>query len=254
MAYQLVPLYDTLGPEAVPFIINQTEMKVIFVGKQQLPMLLKGLAQCPNVTTIVQFEDVEDAQKQDVLARGVQLKSLREIMQAGKKKPVDANPPLSSDIATICYTSGTTGNPKGAMLTHGNLMCAAIEAFYIVGIATSDVHMSFLPLPHVLERALQNVYIAAGASIGFYQGEASKLLDDLATLKPTSLVAVPRVFGRIHDRILAGVEKAGGYRKWLFERAYESKKRHLADGYLTNALWDNLVLATCVNSLAVAFA
>ncbi|GLE02611.1 hypothetical protein PINS_up011452 [Pythium insidiosum] len=207
MAYQLVPLYDTLGPTAVPFILNQTEMRIIFVAKAQWPALADAIQQSPSVRHVVQFEDVTDEQRQQAATLNVALSSLADVLSVGEKKPVAADPPSPEDVCTICYTSGTTGNPKGAMLTHANMISAALAANTYSKLNKDDVHLSYLPLAHVLERTVQNIVIGEGGSVGFFQGEVSQLLSDLAALRPTMLPSVPRVLNRIHDSILQGVSK-----------------------------------------------
>jgi long-subunit acyl-CoA synthetase (AMP-forming) len=97
---------------------------------------------------------------------------------------------------SICYTSGTTGNPKGAMLTHLNLTAACCANQGDLPIYTTDVHCSYLPLAHIFERILQVMYFAKGASVGFYTGDVINLLPDLQELKPTIFPSVPRLFNR----------------------------------------------------------
>ncbi|TMW67687.1 hypothetical protein Poli38472_011307 [Pythium oligandrum] len=241
MSYQLVPLYDTLGPEAVPFILNHTEMRVIFCGKEQFKALMAAVEKSPAVKMVVQFEDVSDEDRKEAESKNLVLKSLKELMEVGKSKPVEADPPTPDDIATICYTSGTTGNPKGAMLSHGNMVSAVAATYALHPMTPEDVHLSYLPLAHVLERAVQSVVLGGGGSVGFYQGEIPKLMDDLAALQPTLFPSVPRVMNRVHDKILQGVEKAGGLKKFMFNWAYAAKKKNLAQGYIHHAFWDALV-------------
>ncbi|KAJ0400300.1 hypothetical protein ATCC90586_004257 [Pythium insidiosum] len=241
MAYQLVPLYDTLGPTAVPFILNQTEMRVIFVAKAQWPILADAIKHSPSVKHVVQFEDVSEEQRKEAAALNVALTSLKDLVAAGEKKPVAADPPTPDDICTICYTSGTTGDPKGAMILHRNLMSAVMAAIGQIDVTAEDRHLSYLPLAHILERAMHAALISAGASIGFYQGNVLQLLDDLAALQPTIFPSVPRVLNRVYDKITQGVEKAGGLKKMLFNSAYQAKLAGLADGFVHHAFWDALV-------------
>ncbi|GMF32996.1 unnamed protein product [Phytophthora fragariaefolia] len=217
MAYTLVPLYDTLGPVAIPFILNHTEMSIVFCGKQQFKVLMGVVHECPSVKTVVQFEDDID-EEETVLARehNVKLMTLGQLIEDGKKNVVPADPPLPSDLATICYTSGTTGNPKGAMLTHANMMAAAACAFNFTLILPTDIHLSYLPLAHCFERVIQTTLIYNGAAVGYFSGDVKLLMDDLG---------------------------------WLFDTAYASKKYYLKDGYNTHAFWDFLVFSKAQQAL-----
>ncbi|KAF1319367.1 Long-chain-fatty-acid-coa ligase, partial [Globisporangium splendens] len=243
MAYVLVPLYDTLGPDAVPYIVNHTELTVMFAGVDQFNVVMECKDQCPKLQFLIQFEDVTDEQRRIASSKNIVLKSLSEIEQLGRSRPLPADPPTPDDISTICYTSGTTGNPKGVVLTQRNVAITAVLAGERLKVESSDVHISYLPLPHVFERAVITAVITNGAATGFYQGDVLYLMDDMATLKPTLFVSVPRLFNRVYDKIVQGVAAAGGLKKILFDQAFASKKAGLADGYKTHAFWDALVFS-----------
>jgi len=243
MAYALVPLYDTLGPNAIPFIMNHTEMKVVFCAKEQFKTLMGCIDQCPTVKVVVQFEDLVDNEEVELAKQhDVQLLTLAEILAAGKDSLVPADPPKPDDLATICYTSGTTGDPKGVMLTHGNFMAEEAAGEYSTNTFPDDIHISYLPLAHVYERSLHATVIKNGGAIGFYQGNVAKIVDDLQELKPTLFVTVPRLLNRVHDKVTQGLSSAPAVKKALFQRAYDAKKaRLLHDGTRTHAFWDKLV-------------
>lgn len=132
-------------------------------------------------------------------------------------------------------------------MTHKNFV-AGISAFRLLDKhqkfhfpGATDTHISYLPLAHVFERLCQGIMIAGAARIGYYQGDTLKLLDDVAVLKPTIFVSVPRLFNRIYDKVLAGVKAKGGLAAFLFNRAYQAKKANLKRGIVEHALWDRLV-------------
>jgi long-chain acyl-CoA synthetase len=117
-AYSLVsvPLYDTLGVDSCEFILNQTEASIVIVGEKQLPLLAEFLSRCKWVKLVVRMGG------SGVLPEGVESISFSDLEAEGKQKqPFELCPPLPSDIATLCYTSGTTGDPKGALVSHGAL-------------------------------------------------------------------------------------------------------------------------------------
>lgn len=109
-----------------------------------------------------------------------------------------------------------------------------------------------LPLAHVFERAVSAACFHHGARMGFFQGDVTKLLDDLAVLRPTVFPSVPRLFNRVYDKIMAGVREASGLRRQLFEYAFASKKHYLQQGHVTHALWDRLVFAKIRDALGAS--
>jgi long-chain acyl-CoA synthetase len=110
----------------------------------------------------------------------------------------------------FCYTSGTTGDPKAAMLSHGNLVSVSAAANLMdVNCNETDSVISYLPLAHSFEKCVFCFTSANGCKYGFYSGDPLKLFDDLQVLKPTLFPSVPRLFNRIYDKIQAGVKDKG---------------------------------------------
>lgn len=108
----------------------------------------------------------------------------------------DPIPPNPEDIHTICYTSGTTGVPKGALLSHKATCCDAYACLIHIPIygTFEDCYLSYLPMAHVLERLIQILVLAGGGHVGFYQGSTKTLVDDMKALHPTVFTSVPRVY------------------------------------------------------------
>ncbi|EEY70016.1 long-chain-fatty-acid-CoA ligase, putative [Phytophthora infestans T30-4] len=227
MAFTLVPLYDTLGPSSVPYILNHTEMKVVFCAKEQTTTLLHCLPECPHLKTIVQYEsNLNEQQVAEANERGVKIWALEDVVKIGRVHPADADPPKPDDLSTICYTSGTTGTPKGVLVTHANFVSAVNAYRPMIKANRDDVYFSFLPLPHVAERFLHAMMITEGAAIGFYHGKVAQILDDVQKLHPTVFVAVPRLMNRIFDQLKHKVTATGDAKHVeYFYQALDEKKR-----------------------------
>jgi len=240
----MVSFYDTLGENAAEFIAHHSETSMIVCSKEEMPKVLQILPNCPIVKHVIQMEPLTDAQKEEVqsrLGKKVQFHSFSEIEANGAKSSLSPRPPKPDDLCTIMYTSGTTGNPKGVMITHRNVvsMLAGVEPRMGKIVHPGDCYLSYLPLAHIFERMVFMACILKGSSVGFYQGDIRKLIDDIQELKPSFLTGVPRVFERIHDKLTLLIEQSSLIRKWIFKTAYEAKKRALQNGQDT-PLW-NLV-------------
>ncbi|CDQ56712.1 unnamed protein product [Oncorhynchus mykiss] len=153
-------------------------------------------------------------------------------------------PPQPQDLAVVCFTSGTTGKPKGAMITHGNIASNSSSVIKILEgsfvIQQEDVSISYLPLAHMFERMIQVSMLCHGARVGFYQGDISLLMDDIKTLKPTFFPVVPRLLNRIYDKILGSVTSP--LRRAVLHYAVRRKQAELSSGVVrNNSLWDRLV-------------
>ena len=102
----------------------------------------------------------------------------------------------------FCYTSGTTGDPKAAMLSHGNMLSSATAAKHAgFNVTREDCYISYLPMAHVLEKVLFVMSVVVGSQVGFYGGNILKLTDDCQVLKPTMFPSVPRLYNKIFDKI-----------------------------------------------------
>ncbi|KAM6221243.1 long-chain-fatty-acid--CoA ligase 1 isoform 2-T2 [Rhynchocyon petersi] len=251
----IVPLYDTLGTEAITYIINKAELSVVFVDKAEKANLLLDRVENKLIASL-KILVLMDAYGSDVVERGkkcgveiMSMKALENLGRANKRKP---KPPAPEDVAVICFTSGTTGNPKGALITHRNIVCDC-SAFVKVTEKTlvlnaSDTHISFLPLAHMYEQLMQFVMLCHGAKIGFFQGDIRLLMDDLKVLQPTIFPVVPRLLNRMFDRIFAQANTA--LKRWLLDFAYKRKEAELRSGIVrNNSLWDKLIFHKIQSSL-----
>uniref|UniRef100_A0AC34QHB7 Long-chain-fatty-acid--CoA ligase n=2 Tax=Panagrolaimus sp. JU765 TaxID=591449 RepID=A0AC34QHB7_9BILA len=241
----LVPLYETLGAEACIFTLNQTEIQIVFCDTvEKAKGLLKQSQNIPSLKYFVVMDVVAEEMKAEFKDANMVLYSFEEFETLGKSaEKQELMPPKPDDLSTICYTSGTTGTPKGVMLTHGNVIAdgTTLEYFKNTELTSDDVMISFLPLAHMFERVVQSVMMTQGAKIGFFRGDIRGLPDDIKTLQPTLLPVVPRVLNRLYDKVMSEVNKST-FRKALFEAALAYKRREINSWVLRHdSFVDNLV-------------
>ncbi|KAL8188628.1 hypothetical protein R6Q57_029648 [Mikania cordata] len=240
-SYVSVPLYDTLGPDAVKYIVNHSSIRAIFCVPQTLQSLLSFLSEIPSVCLIVVVGGVDELMPSLPSSTGVKVVSFSQLISQGSSNHYSFRPPKPEDVATVCYTSGTTGTPKGVVLSHGNLIANVAGGSIGTKFFPSDVYISYLPLAHIYERFNQIILVYYGGSVGFYQGDSLKLLDDMALLKPTVFCSVPRLYNRVYDGIINAVKTSGGLREKLFNAAYNAKRQALLKGKSASPMWDRLV-------------
>ncbi|XP_040364085.1 long chain acyl-CoA synthetase 2 isoform X2 [Rosa chinensis] len=234
-AITYVPLYDTLGANAVEFIINHAEVSIAFVQENKIPAIILCLPNCStHLKTIVSFTNVSSTQKKEAEELGVSCFSWEEFFQLGNSD-YELPQKQRTAVCTIMYTSGTTGEPKGVIITNAALMLEVLSTDHILFLTDrvcteEDSYFSFLPLAHIYDQIIESYCIYKGSSIGFWRGDVRFLLDDLQELKPTTFCGVPRVYDRIYTGIASKVSSGGVLRKTLFQYAYNYKLANLENG------------------------
>ncbi|XP_035599901.1 long-chain-fatty-acid--CoA ligase 1-like [Oncorhynchus keta] len=249
-----VPLYDTLGTEAIAYVIDKANISSILCD---VPEKARLVLECVSgrehrVRTIILMEPFDDELVAKGKDCGIDILSLSQVEAIGKAHHHQPVPPSPEDMAVVCFTSGTTGNPKGAMLTHGNVAsnCSAfikvIEDHLILD--HHDVHISYLPLAHMFERVVEGVILVHGGRIGFFQGDIRLLMDDLTTLRPTVFPVVPRLLNRMFDKIYGQANTS--LKRWVLDFAFKRKEAELLSGIIRrDSIWDKLIFRKVQASL-----
>lgn len=244
----VVPLYDTLGAEAASFIISQAEISVVIVDNyKKAECLIQNRDSIPTLKHVIVIESgelVEGLTKFDT----IQVESFDNAISLGAQYDYTNNLPKPEDNYIICYTSGTTGTPKGVMLTHENIVAnisgflKILFAFQPSMIDATQVHISYLPLSHMMEQLTHWTLLGFGSKIGYFRGSIQGLTDDIKSLKPTVFPVVPRLLNRLYDAITSKVQQQGFIAKLVYNFAFARKLSQVRAGKSgRESIWDRLV-------------
>mgnify|MGYP002623677875 CR=1 FL=1 len=202
----VVPIYPTLTASQLAYILGDSEARLVFVsGKEQAEKVFEAAKELPATPLVVTFDptDVVDTVPWDLFTDVEPEGDVAEF----RARALAAQP---HDVATVLYTSGTTGQPKGVMLTHNNVASNVRGSCMILPIGVDDNTISFLPLSHILQRMVDYLFFWTGCTIG-YPRSLETLIVDLKKLEPTVVVSVPRIYEKIYNGVMA----AEGFKKKL---------------------------------------
>jgi long-chain acyl-CoA synthetase len=214
-----VPMYEAELTHVWEYIIKDSATKVLLVSKPEIYERIKDFpSRIPTLEKIY-------------LIQGQGKNTMSELERIGENKPLKAIYPKPEEVAVLIYTSGTTGDPKGVLLMHGNWTSnhhARMKVFPELN--ESDRSLSLLPWAHAFGLGELHTFTAIGGSMGFMEN-VTTVVADMAKVKPTFLLAVPRIFNKVYDTIVTKVNDAGGFKKKLFDAGVEAGKerRRLAE-------------------------
>ncbi|MEY3562405.1 MAG: AMP-dependent synthetase/ligase [Bacteroidota bacterium] len=207
----LTPIYPTISPNELEFIFNDASIKMVFVSDQELYNKVQSVrSKTPSVQAVYAFNELNGVLNwKELLHNGTaaDLEKLTAIKDAIRP----------DELATILYTSGTTGFPKGVMLSHKNIMenVQNVEEIVSAVANASDRCLSFLPLNHIFERMVSYIYMYIGVSI-YYAESLDTVGDNLKEVKPTLFTTVPRLLEKVYEKIMGKGRELTGVKKNLF--------------------------------------
>ena len=216
---QIVPVYDTLAAAEVEYLLTNSEARLVFVSDaDQLEKILEIRGDCPDLERTVVFDPVADVPTgvlpwESFLDVG---RSNLEGSSTGDLRSRAAGEASPDDVATMLYTSGTTGRPKGVMLTHDNIFSNVKACERVLPLDREDITLSILPLSHILQRMVDYLFCAQGCTIA-YPRSMDTVPEDMRAVAPTVMVAVPRVYEKVYNRVM----EAEGLRAKLVQWARE---------------------------------
>ena len=232
----LTPIYPTINVNELEFILNDASVKLVFVSDQELYDKVQSIRdKTPTVQAVYAFNPIQKALNWKALLHSGNAEDLSEL-KASKERI------KSDELATILYTSGTTGFPKGVMLSHNNILdnIRNVEEILEPICGSKDRSLSFLPLNHIFERMVSYIYIYRGVSI-YYAESLDTVGDNLREVKPTLFSTVPRLLEKVYERIINKGRELTGIKKAMFFWAVALGNKYEIDKNL--GLWYNLQLA-----------
>lgn len=246
-----VSIYDTLGPQTAEYITNHASLPTIVCAVQHVPTLLTMAERIPGVKLIVSLDPLAapgepgEKSKQALLgawaaSKNIKLVSISDVEALGAAHPLPYAPPRPDHPVTINYTSGTTGNPKGVLLTHANAVAAVTGALCSsMSTRPNDVQISYLPLAHIFARLAESTLMWGGAAIAYFHGNMLELTQDIQAARPTALISVPRVYNRIAAGLKAATVDAMGARGAISRHVVNAKMATLqTSGSNQHAFYD----------------
>jgi len=210
-----VPMYEAQQPKEWKYILHDCGARVAFAATEEIARELEGLrGELPGLQHVLCFD--APAGRPD---------SLGALMERGAAAPCDPVAADPASLAGLLYTSGTTGQPKGVMLTHSNFACNVSAGLSVFPMVPDDRSLSFLPWAHSFGQTAElHLMICAGASMAICEG-IPKIVDNLAEVSPTVLMAVPNIFNRIYDGVQKQMAAKPKPIQLLFRTAMEAQSR-----------------------------
>lgn len=220
----LTPIYPTISVNELEFILNDASIKLVFVSDQELYDKVQSIrSKTPSVQAVYTFNPIQEALHWRELLHSGGEQELEELKRSKERVK-------GTELATILYTSGTTGFPKGVMLSHHNILdnIMNVEELLVPVCGASDRALSFLPLNHIFERVISYIYIFRGVSI-YYAENLETIGENLKEVKPNLFSTVPRLLEKVYEKIMNKGRELTGIKKNLFFWAVAVGSRYEVD-------------------------
>uniref|UniRef100_A0AC35TWZ7 AMP-binding domain-containing protein n=1 Tax=Rhabditophanes sp. KR3021 TaxID=114890 RepID=A0AC35TWZ7_9BILA len=243
----IVTVYATLGEEAVGYAINESEGQLLITTVNHLKIAEKIIPKTPNIKNIIYFDDnlkvTADActEPSTNLSEMVDnVLSFEDFKELGRDVEYVGTDVSEEDLAMVMYTSGTTANPKGVVLTHKSIIAAITGQLDTFPVVSEDTYIAFLPLAHIIEVCAELIFFFKGCKIGYSSpltliDKSPKIFPgtsgDTVALKPTVIACVPAIMNRISKAVYEQLANANPIAREIFNICYDRKRARYENGY-----------------------
>ncbi len=251
-----VPLSVKLQPEEIAFRLEHSESKFLFVSRNCLPTVAKMYEKIKTLGVKIIYLDGEDSEYQDLKAMVPECMLYDDLLMYGRSHKAEYGSRLEDamasvsedDVVTISYTSGTTGNPKGIMLTHLNYWANSHDAVQFFRLENNLSTLVILPLDHSFAHTI-GFYCALLCSISLYfvdarggmRNQLKNLVPNIREVKPDFMLSVPAITGNFMRKIQDNVAEKGGFANWLFKKGLKAGILYHGDGFARPGFWNALI-------------
>ncbi|KAJ2595380.1 medium-chain fatty acid-CoA ligase faa2 [Coemansia sp. RSA 1721] len=254
-----IGISDIAGVESAEYNINSADTRVVVCSIDKIPRILDRMQYTPRLKVVVSMDRLDctkptiatqsfspktvTALKAKAESLGTVLLDLDQVIQMGRSNPTKPTPPSPSDLSTICFTSGTSGAQKGAMITHSAFVNST-RGSYLSALPTNSTYLSYMSLVHIFDRFSIYQQMFDWVRVGFFSGDNTRILEDMQELRPTTVTLIPMILNRMYDNIASATLGAKGIKGWLSRKVFNSKLRRINNGKgFKHALWDRVLFS-----------
>ncbi|KAJ1719566.1 medium-chain fatty acid-CoA ligase faa2 [Coemansia erecta] len=254
-----VGVLDVAGVEASEFYICTSELKVIVCSMDKIPRILERIAHTPELKVVISMDrlnctkstsatqafsaDTSKALVSKATSLGIVLTDIDQVIEMGRAKPTEPTPPKPTDYCTLLFSSGTTGAQKGILTTH-DAFAYSCRSSHLSLMQRNTTYLSYMSLAYIFDRFIIYMLMHDIVHIGFSSGDKALIMEDMQSLRPDVIAAIPIFLNHIYNSVATATVKAKGAVGYLSRLGYKFKAKRISSGRgFKHAFWDKLIFS-----------